>query len=1036
MSLSAVSVRRPVLATVMSTVIVLFGILGYNNLGVREYPSVDPPVITVSTNYAGANAEVIESQITEPLEEQLNGIAGIRTMTSVSREGRSTVTVEFDLNVDLEAAANDVRDRVSRAIRRLPPDVDNPVVSKADADSSPIVFLNVQSDTRDLLELSDIANTVFKERLQTIPDVSEVRIWGEKRYSMRLWLDPDRMASYGVTAVDVQSALDRQNVELPSGRLEGIFTELTVRTLARLETPEEFNRMIIKEEDGSVVRLEDIGRAELGAQNMRTILKRDGVAMVGVVLIPQPGANNIAITDEFYRRVAEIERDLPADISTGIGFDTTEFIRDSIGEVQQTIIIAFLLVVLIIFLFLRDWRTTIIPVIVIPIAITGSFFIMFVAGFSINVLTLLGLVLAIGLVVDDSIVVMENIYAKIEQGMDPTQAALKGVGEIFFAVISTTTALVAVFLPVIFLEGLTGRLFREFGIVMAGVVIISSFVALTLSPMLCSRILKQRKKKNRLYMWTEPFFSWLNRLYRDSLYTFMRVRWMAFVIIVLVAGGMFFFWSQLPSELAPLEDRSRVRVSVSGPEGVTFEYMDYHVDRMVASIQEQVPEHEAVINVTSPGFGAASSVNSAFMNIILVDPSARERTQMEIAGSLAQYLQDFTATRNFVIQTQTIGQRRGGLPVQFVLQAPNFERLEEMLPRFMDAASERPEFAFVDVNLKFNKPEIEMSIDRDRAREVGVSVRDISRTVQLALTDQRLGFFIMDGKQYEVIGQLERRSRATPLDIRNLYVTGNNGRQIQLDNLITLEEKSSPPQRFRFNRYVSATVSAGLAPGYSLGDGITAMEDAASSVLDESFRTDLAGPSRDFVESADSLFFAFVLAIILIYLVLSAQFESFRDPFIILFTVPLAVFGAFFTLWYFQQTFNIFSQIGIIMLMGLVSKNAILIVEFANQRKAQGMELTEAITDAAAVRFRPILMTSMSTVLGVTPIALALGAGAESRVSMGLAIIGGLIFASVLTLFVIPAIYSYFSTPTAGADNRPEIPAREMVSVEHAESTS
>jgi len=674
---------------------------------------------------------------------------------------------------------------------------------------------------------------------------------------------------------------------------------------------------------------------------------------------------------------------------------------------------------------------------VIPIAIIGSFFIMFVAGFSINVLTLLGLVLAIGLVVDDSIVVMENIYAKIEQGMDPTQAALKGVGEIFFAVISTTTALVAVFMPILFLEGLTGRLFREFGVVMAGVVIISSFVALTLSPMLCSRILKQRKKKNRLYMATEPFFIWLNRVYRDSLHTFMKVRWMAFVIIVMVGGGMFFFWSQLPAELAPLEDRSRIQVSVSGPEGVTFDYMDYHVDRMVAGIREQVPEHEAVINVTSPGFGAASSVNSAFVNLILNDPSERQRTQMEIAGSLIRYLQDYTATRNFVIQTQTIGQRRGGLPVQFVLQAPNFERLEEILPQFMDAASDRPEFAFVDVNLKFNKPELEMSIDRERAREVGVSVRDISRTVQLALTDQRLGLFIMDGKQYEVIGQLERQSRATPLHVRNLHVTGNNGRQIQLDNLVTLQERSSPPQRFRFNRYISATVSAGLAPGYSLGNGITAMEDVAASVLDDSFRTDLAGPSRDFVESADSLFFAFVLAIILIYLVLSAQFESFRDPFIILFTVPLAVFGAFFTLWYFQQTFNIFSQIGIIMLMGLVAKNAILIVEFANQRKAQGMELMDAITDAAAVRFRPILMTSMSTVLGVTPIALALGAGAESRVSMGLAIIGGLIFASVLTLFVIPAIYSYFSSPTAGADNRPgEMSEKELAATHEAESVS
>ncbi len=1035
MSLSSVSIRRPVLASVMSIVIILFGILGYNSLGVREYPSVDPPIVTVQTNYTGANAEVIESQITEPMEEQLNGIAGIRTMTSVSREGRSTIIVEFDLDVDLEAASNDVRDRVSRGVRRLPPDVDNPIITKADADSRPIVFLNVQSNTRDLLELSDIANTIFKERFQTIPGVSEVRIWGEKRYSMRLWMDPDKMASYQVTAVDVQNALNRENVELPSGRIEGLYTELTVRTLSRLETPDEFNRMIIKEQGGSVVRFEDIGRAELGAQNQRTILKRDGVSMVGVVLAPQPGANNIAIIDEFYRRLAEIENDIPADVSTGIGFDTTEHIRDSIGEVRQTIIIAFILVVMIIFLFLRDWRTTIIPVIVIPIAIIGSFFIMFVAGFSINVLTLLGLVLAIGLVVDDSIVVMENIYKKIELGVEPIEAATKGVGEIFFAVISTTTALVAVFLPVIFLEGLTGRLFREFGVVMAGVVIISSFVALTLSPMLCSRILKRRQKKNRLYRATEPFFIWLNRAYRESLMTFMKVRWVAFLIIGLAGGGLYMFWTLLPAELAPLEDRSQLRISVTGPEGVTFEYMDYHMDRMIRGIQEQVTEHEAVISRTSPGFGAASSVNSGFINLILNDPPERDRSQMQIADELNQYLQNYSATRNFVSQDQTIGQRRGGLPVQYVLQAPTFEKLEEMLPRFLDTASERPEFAVVDVDLKFNKPEIEMAIDRDRARNMGISARDISQTVQLALTDQRLGFFILDGKQYEVIGQLERERRGTPIDIRNLYVTGNNGSQIQLDNLVTLEERSSPPQRFRFNRYVSATVSAGLAPGYSLGDGIAAMDDVANTVLDESFRTDLAGASRDFRESADSLFFAFVLAIILIYLVLSAQFESFRDPFIILFTVPLAVFGAFMTLWYFQETFNIFSQIGIIMLMGLVSKNAILIVEFANQRKAQGMKLMDAITDAAAVRFRPILMTSMSTVLGVTPIALAIGAGSESRVSMGIAIIGGLIFASILTLYVIPAIYSFFSSETATADNRPDEAVVEEKLATHTSST-
>lgn len=1020
----------------MSIVIVLFGVLGYNSLGVREYPSVDPPIITVQTNYPGANAEVIESQITEPLEEQLNGIAGIRTMTSVSREGRGTITVEFDLNMDLEAAANDVRDRVSRAVRLLPPDVDNPVVTKADADSSPIVFLNVQSDTRNLLELSDLANTVFKERLQTIPGVSEVRIWGEKRYAMRLWMDPDKMASYNITAADVQRALDLENVELPSGRLEGVQTELTVRTLSRLESVEDFNRMIIKESNESVVRFEDIGRAELGAQNMRTILKRDGIAMVGVVLIPQPGANNIAITDEFYRRVDEIRADLPADISTGIGFDTTEFIRDSISEVGQTILIAFTLVVLIIFMFLRDWRTTLIPVIVIPIAIIGSFFIMFVAGFSINVLTLLGLVLAIGLVVDDSIVVMENIYAKIEKGDNPVQAALIGVREIFFAVISTTTALVAVFMPVIFLDGLTGRLFREFGVVMVGVVVISSFVALTLSPMLCSRILKQREKKSRLYNLTEPFFVWLNRLYKQALGSFMKVRWMAFVLMGLAAGGMFVFWSMLPSELAPLEDRSRARVVVAGPEGVTFEYMDYHLDRIVDGIRREVPEYEAVISVTSPGFGASSSVNSGFINLILTDPSQRDRSQMQIADELGAYLRSYTATRNFVTQDQTIGQRRGGLPVQYVIQAPSFERLEEMLPGFLDEASARPEFAVVDVDLKFNKPEVEMTIDRDRARQLGVSARDIARTVQLALTDQRFGFFIREGKQYEVIGQLHRESRGAPIHIQNLFVTGQGGIPVQLDNLVTLHEQSSPPQRFRFNRYVSATVSAGLAPGYSLGQGIEAMDQVAAQALDGTFRTDLSGASRDFVESADSLFFAFVLALLLIYLVLSAQFESFRDPFIILFTVPLAVFGAFLTLWYFQQTFNIFSQIGIIMLIGLVSKNAILIIEFANQRKEQGMEKMQAIVDAAAVRFRPILMTSLSTVLGVTPIALALGAGSESRVSMGLAIIGGLIFASVLTLFVIPAVYSYLSSGTKTTPETVKQKSSISIQAEHGARTA
>jgi len=705
MSLSNISIERPVLATVMSITIILFGVIGFTYLGVREYPSVDPPIITVSTNYTGANAEVIESQITEPLEESINGISGIRTLTSVSREGRSTITVEFNLSVDLEAAANDVRDRVSRAQYALPPDVQNPIVSKADADSQPIVFLNVQSDTRNILELTDLAVNVFKERLQTISGVSQIQIWGEKLYSMRLWLDPARMDAYKVTPMDVRNALQRENVELPSGRVEGDNTELTIRTIGRLYTEDEFNNLIIREYDGRKIKLSDVGYAELGPENERTVLKRNGVPMVGVVLIPQPGANNIAITDEFYTRVEQIKKDLPGDITTGVGFDVTDYIRDSIDEVQQTIYTAFLLVVFIIFFFLRDWRTTIIPVIVVPISLIGAFFIMYVAGFSINVLTLLAIVLAIGLVVDDAIVVMENIYAKIESGMPPIQAAKVGTKEIFFAVISTTVALASVFLPVIFLEGITGRLFREFGIVIAGCVVISSFVALTLSPMLSSKILKQRDVQPKLYRQTEPFFQWLNAFYAKSLQAFLKIRWFAFVIILACIGGIYAISTQLQSELAPLEDRGSLRVFSSAPEGATFDYMDFFMDKLVNLTQRAIPELDAVISVTSPGFGASSSVNTGFMRVILKDASERKRSQSQIANALSQDVSKLTMARTFISEPQSIGGRRGGLPVQFVIQAQTLDKLKEKLPEFLNTASKQDEFAFVDVNLKFNKPE-------------------------------------------------------------------------------------------------------------------------------------------------------------------------------------------------------------------------------------------------------------------------------------------------------------------------------------------
>lgn len=1028
MSLSSLSIRRPVLAIVLSITIVVFGILGYTYLGVREYPAVDPPIITVSTNYVGANADVIESQITEPLEESINGIAGIRTLTSVSRDGRSTITVEFDIDVDLEAAANDVRDRVSRAIRMLPPDVENPIVSKADADARPIVFLNVQSDTRNLLELSEIADRTFKERFQTIPGVSRVAIWGEKTYSMRLWMDPAKLAAYNLTPLDVRTALNRENVELPSGSIEGDNTELSIRTIGRLSTEEEFNDLIVKQENGNIVRFKDIGYAEVGAENQRTILKRNGIPMVGVVLVAQPGANNIAITDEFYKRLDQIKKDLPEDIQTGIGFDVTTYIKDSIFEVEQTIFIAFGLVVLIIFLFLRDWRTTVIPVISIPISLIGAFFVMYIADFSINVLTLLGIVLAIGLVVDDAIVVLENIYKKIEAKMHPDEAARKGAAEIFFAVISTTVALASVFMPVIFLQGLTGRLFREFGIVIAGSVIISSFVALTLTPMLSSRILKRRERHNWFYEKTEPFFVKMNATYKKSLDWFMEKRWLAFVTIGVSMVLIYLLFTGLPTELAPLEDRSRLFVVASAPEGATYEYMDMFMDKLIEVADDSIPESEAIISVTSPGFGASTSTNSGFMNIILVDPENRDASQQQIADRLMRDLSSFTAGRSFVTQQQTIGGGRGGLPIQYVIQAPNFNKLEKFLPKFVEAANNNPTFTVVDVNLKFNKPELKITIDRQKARDLGISTLDIAQTIQAAFSGGRFGYYIKDGKQYQVIGQLSRNKRDEPIDLRSLFVKNNRGEMIQLDNVISMEEQSTPPQLFRFNRYVSATVSAGLAPGNAMGDGIKAMDEIAANVLDETFTTSLDGPSKDFAESSSSLVFAFILAIGLIYLVLAAQFESFRDPFIILFTVPLALLGALLSIWYFNQTLNIFSQIGMIMLIGLVTKNGILLVEFANQRKAAGLERMEAIKDAAVARLRPILMTSLSTVLGILPIALALGAGAESRTSMGIAVIGGLIFSTFLTLMIVPAVYSYFSRKEAAVSNVTEgdyVPGKE-----------
>ncbi len=1014
MSLASICIDRPVLSTVLSILIVLFGIIGFLFLGVREYPSVDPPVITVSTNYTGANADVIEAQITEPLEESINGIAGISSLTSTSADGRSTIRVEFELGVDMDAAANDVRDRVSRAARNLPPDVDPPVISKSDADSSPIVSMTIQSDRHTLLELTAIANDVFKERLQTITGVSEIRIWGEKRYAMKLLIDPARLAAHGLTPLDVRNALNRENVELPSGRIEGYSTELSIRTFGRMSTPEEFNDLIIKQTAGSVVKFRDIGNAVLAPENERTINRGNGgVPQVAVALTPQPGSNHIAIADEFYLRIQQIKKDLPPDLRYEIAMDTTVNIRKAISEVVETVIIAFLLVLLVIFVFLRHWRTTVIPMVAIPISLVGCFFIMYFSNFSINILTLLGIVLSTGIVVDDAIVVMENIYSKIEKGMSPIEAAHKGSKEIFFAIISTTITLASVFLPIIFLQGLTGRLFREFGIVVAGAVLISAFVSLTLTPMMSSRMLRKTSHSGgRLFQMSERWFEKLHAVYQNTLHQFVDRRWLAPAVMAVSIVIIFGVGSLLRSELAPMEDKSRMVINVTGPEGTSYEAMYDYMDKLIALV-DTLPERDVIISVTAPGFGSSSAVNSGFVRLSLVPPDERERSQKEIADLITAELKQYSFAKAFVTQEQTIsggGGRGRSLPVEYVIQAQKMDDLREVLPRFMERAQASSVFQVVDLDLKFTKPELTIEIDRDRARNLGITVQDIAETMQLYFSGQRYGFFIFNGKQYPVIAQASRVNRDEPLDLSSIYVRNNRSDLIQLDNVVKMSYRSSPPQLFRFNRYVSAKVSAAPAATYTLGDGIEEMDRIAEEVLDESFATSLDGAAREFQESSNTLLFAFLLALTLVYLILAAQFESFRDPLIIMFTVPLALAGAVLSLWIFGQTLNIFSQIGIIALVGIVTKNGILIVEFANQRKAQGLSIRDAVIDAASQRFRPILMTSLATVFGVLPIALALGAAAKSRVSMGIVIIGGLLFSLVLTLYVIPALYTYLSS--------------------------
>ena len=1005
MSLSSVSINRPVLATVFAIVILLFGIVGVTFLGIREFPSVDPAIITVSTSYPGANSDVIETQITEPLEQNINGIPGVRSLTSVSRQGGSNITVEFELSVDLETAANDVRDKVSQAMRLLPRDCDPPIVTKADADANPILFLTVESGKRSLLELSEIADLTLKQQLQTISGVSAVSIFGEKRYSMRLWIDPVKLAGYQLTPMDVRNAINRENVELPSGTIEGTNTQLTIRTLGLMTTPKEFNDMIIKQSGDQIVRFQDIGRAELGPEDIRGILKRDGVPMAMIAIIPQPGSNHIEIVDEVFTRLEYIKKDLPDDVTVNVNYDNTQYIRSSINEVKHTIYIAFALVVVIIYFFLRSWRATLIPILVIPISLVGSFFIMYLAGYSINVLTLLAIVLAIGIVVDDAIVVMENIYVKVESGLDPLEAGLKGSKEIYFAIISTTITLISVFFPIVFLQGITGRLFREFSVVMAGTVAISAFLALSLTPMVSTKLLRHEKKHSWFFRKTEKFFEKLNTAYRNSLESFLLHRRYTFLILGVTFVLVFILWNSIPSEMAPLEDRSQITVNTNATEGSTYEYMLAYADDIAKLVEQKVPERITYTEMVRGG-------SMGNIRVTLVGPDERERSQQEIADQLSADLRTKTKARSFVMQQSTFGSRRAGMPVQYVLQATSIEKLREVLPAFMAKVMDSEVLQMADVNLKFTKPELRIHINREKAITLGVSTQNIGQTLQLALSGQRFGYFFMNGKQYQILGELAREDRNKPLDLKSLYVRNNSGEMIQFDNLVTLTEENAPPQLYRYNRFVAATVSAGLAKGYTISQGLEEMDRIADEVLDDSFRTALAGDSKDFRESSSSLMFAFILALILIFLVLAAQFESFKDPLIVMMTVPLALTGALIFMWYFDITMNIFSQIGIIMLIGLVSKNGILIVEFANQRKIAGMDKMDAIKYASSSRFRPIMMTSMATILGILPLALGLGEGAQSRIAMGTAVIGGMVFATFFSLYIVPAVYSYISSET------------------------
>ena len=1018
MVLSDISIRRPVLATVMSLALMLIGIVSYQRLSVREYPKIDEPVVTVETTYKGASAQIIESQVTQTLEDSLAGIEGIDVMSSISRAEKSQITLRFRLDRNVDVAASDVRDRVGRVRAQLPGEIDEPVIAKVEADAQPIIYLAFSSDRHSPLEVTDFADRYVKDRLQNLPGVAQVRIFGERRFAMRLWLDPQRMAAYRVTPQDVENALRRQNVEIPAGRVESVAREFTVVSETDLRSPAEFENIILRDDSGYLVRLRDVGRAELGALDERVSARFNGRGAVAIGVVKQSTANPLDVSKAVNDALPTIRVALPDGMGVDVGYDSSVFIAKSIDAVFHTIFEAIILVVLVIFFFLRSLRATLVPLVTIPVSLIGGFALMYAFGFSINTLTLLSMVLAIGLVVDDAIVMLENIFRYVEEGMDPFQAALKGSREIGFAVIAMTITLAAVYAPIGFMTGRTGRLFTEFALTLAGAVIVSGFVALTLSPMMCSKLLKHETKHGLLYRAIERFLEGMTNGYRSLLRLSLRARPLVLLIGFAVAAASYVLFNGLKSELAPVEDRGTIVGIAIAPEGSTLDYTMGYAQQMEALFR-QIPVLEKFFVVV--GFPV---VNQGIAFVRLIDWDLRDVKQQAITSQLFPKMFGIPGIMGFVTNPPSLGQSPTEKPVNFVIQTSlPFEELQAMVNAMMAEARNFPGLVNLDTDLKLNKPELKVSLDRDKAADLGVDVDTVGRTLETLLGGRQVTRFKKDGKQYDVIVQVANIDRRNPDDIAGIYVrggtsatatatataTGGAGQMISLANLVTVEERVAPKELNHFNKLRSATITATLAPGTSLGEALAVMQAAANKVLPATAQTDYAGQSREFRESASGLYFVFVLALAFIYLVLAAQFESFIDPFVIMLTVPLSMTGALAALQMSGGTMNVYSQIGLVTLVGLITKHGILIVEFANQLQRAGTDIRKAVEEAAVLRLRPILMTTGAMVLGAVPLAYAEGAGAESRQAIGAVIVGGMTLGTLLTLFVVPTVYSYIA---------------------------